>query len=128
MLFVMLSFPQRYFGSAAVECTNLGELVQFNIVQVVVNLKNLIKANSTPASSANSIPASCINEPFRALRNDRRLAPSSTSDNPQTPTECTEIRHRNEVVDKPLEDEDYDLEADEVEGCNDDTKRKDTDY
>ncbi|RYR20552.1 hypothetical protein Ahy_B03g065723 [Arachis hypogaea] len=48
------------------------------------------------SSSTNSAPASRINEPFCAMRNDRRLAPSSTSDDPQTPTERTETWHRDQ--------------------------------
>ncbi|RYQ82943.1 hypothetical protein Ahy_B10g101542 [Arachis hypogaea] len=94
--------------------------------------------------SANRALASRINEPFHALCNDKRLAPSSTTDDPQTPTERTETRHRDEVADHQLEYEDYDLEADEVpsfddhiddlfaapkaEGQNNDEKHKDTDY
>ncbi|XLU64473.1 hypothetical protein S245_023682, partial [Arachis hypogaea] len=96
------------------------------------------------SSSANSAPASRINEPFHAPSNNRRLAPSSTSDDPQTLIKCTETRHRDEVADKSSKDEDYDLKADEVESLgdhiddlfaaqeaeirNNDKKRKDTNY
>ncbi|RYR46766.1 hypothetical protein Ahy_A07g032580 [Arachis hypogaea] len=62
----------------------------------------------------NSTPTSRINEPFCASRNDRQLAPSSITDDPQTPTEHTKARHRNEVANHQSEDEDYDSEADEV--------------
>ncbi|RYQ99086.1 hypothetical protein Ahy_B07g086946 [Arachis hypogaea] len=95
-------------------------------------------------SPANSDPASRINEPFHAPRNDKCLAPSSISDGPQTPTEHTETQYRDEVADKPSEDEDYNPKADEVESFDDhiedlfamqeaevrnnDKKHKDTDY
>ncbi|RYR62137.1 hypothetical protein Ahy_A04g019503 [Arachis hypogaea] len=59
-------------------------------------------------------PASRINEPFYAPYNDKRLAPSSSANDPQTPTECTEARHHVEVVDNQLEDEDYNPKVDEV--------------
>ncbi|RYR64216.1 hypothetical protein Ahy_A03g010345 [Arachis hypogaea] len=69
--------------------------------------------------SANRAPASRVNEPFCALRNDKRLAPSSTADDPQTPTECTETWHRDEVANNQSEDEDYDPETDEVSSFDD---------
>ncbi|RYR34178.1 hypothetical protein Ahy_A10g048918 [Arachis hypogaea] len=96
------------------------------------------------SSLANRAPASCINELFCAPHNNKRLAPSSTADDPQTPTDGIETRHHDEVADHQLEDEDYNLEADEVssfddhiddlfaaqevEGQNNDEKCKDTDY
>nr|XP_025678862.1 uncharacterized protein LOC112778792 [Arachis hypogaea] len=63
--------------------------------------------------------ASRINEPFHAQRNDQRLAQSSSADDPQTPTERIETRHRVEVADHELEDEDYDSKADEVPSFDD---------
>ncbi|QHO06923.1 uncharacterized protein DS421_14g459110 [Arachis hypogaea] len=96
------------------------------------------------SSSSNRASASRINEPFHAPRNDKRLALSTTVDDPQNPTECTETWHHDKVADHELEDEDYDPEADEVpsfedyidglfavqeaEGPNNDKERKDTDY
>ncbi|RYR43783.1 hypothetical protein Ahy_A08g040183 [Arachis hypogaea] len=65
------------------------------------------------SSSSDKAPASRINEPFRAPRNDKRLAPSTTADDLQNPIECIEIRHCDEVAYHKLEDEDYDPEADE---------------
>ncbi|RYQ82800.1 hypothetical protein Ahy_B10g101370 [Arachis hypogaea] len=64
--------------------------------------------------SANRVPATRMNESFRAPRINHRLVQSSSADNPQTPTKHIEIRHRTEVPDHELEDEDYDPEADEV--------------
>ncbi|QHN88403.1 uncharacterized protein DS421_16g563250 [Arachis hypogaea] len=96
------------------------------------------------SSSANRAPATRMNEPFRAPRIDHRNAQSSTADDPQTPTDNTETRHRAEVADHELADEDYDLEADEVpsfddhiddlfaaqevEGQHNNKKAKDTDF
>ncbi|RYR20101.1 hypothetical protein Ahy_B03g065192 [Arachis hypogaea] len=60
-----------------------------------------------------------MNESFRAPCIDYRLAQSSSADDPQTPTEHIETRHRAEVADHKLEDEDYDLEADEVPSFED---------
>ncbi|XLS98862.1 hypothetical protein HN51_041597, partial [Arachis hypogaea] len=94
--------------------------------------------------SANRAPATRINELFRAPRIDHRLAQSSSADDPQTPTEHIETRHRAEVAEHELEDEDYDLEADKVpsfddhiddlfaaqegEGPHNNQKGKDTDF
>ncbi|QHN93716.1 uncharacterized protein DS421_17g595030 [Arachis hypogaea] len=89
------------------------------------------------SSSANRAPATYINEPFRALRIDHKIAQSSSADDPQTPTEQLETRHRAEVADHELEDEDYDPEADEVPSFDDhiddlfaaqDGKHRDTDF
>ncbi|XP_052107575.1 uncharacterized protein LOC110273608 [Arachis duranensis] len=96
------------------------------------------------SSSANRAPATRMNEPFRAPRIDHRNAQSSTTDDPQTPTDNIETRHRAEVADHELADEDYDLEADEVpsfddhiddlfaaqevEGQHNNKKAKDTDF
>ncbi|QHO02209.1 uncharacterized protein DS421_13g421910 [Arachis hypogaea] len=66
------------------------------------------------SSSASRAPVSRINQPFYAPRNDHRLAQSSSAEDPQTPTERIETRHRAEVADHELQDEDYDPEADEV--------------
>ncbi|XP_020993914.2 uncharacterized protein LOC107479032 [Arachis duranensis] len=71
------------------------------------------------SSSANRAPATRMNEPFRAPCIDHRNAQSSTADDPQTPTDNTETRHRAEVDDHELADEDYDLEADEVPSFDD---------
>ncbi|XLS89217.1 hypothetical protein HN51_065225 [Arachis hypogaea] len=71
------------------------------------------------SSSANRAPATHINEPLRAARNDHRLAQSSCADDPQTPTERIETRHRAEVADHELEDEDYDPEVDEIPSFDD---------
>ncbi|RYQ96384.1 hypothetical protein Ahy_B08g092126 [Arachis hypogaea] len=71
------------------------------------------------SSLANRAPASCVNEPLCAPRNDKRLAPSSIADDPQTPTERTETRYRDEVDDNQSEDEDYDPVADEVPSFDD---------
>ncbi|RYR77444.1 hypothetical protein Ahy_A01g001903 [Arachis hypogaea] len=72
------------------------------------------------------------------------LMPSSTANDPQTPTDNIETRHRADVADRELEDEDYDPEADEVpsfdchiddlfavqevEGQHNNKKAKDTDF
>ncbi|RYR27150.1 uncharacterized protein [Arachis hypogaea] len=96
------------------------------------------------SSSANKAPASRMNEPFRAPRIDHRNAQSSTADEPQTPTDNIETRHRVEVADHELGDEDYDPEEDEVlsfddhiddlfaaqevEGQHNNKKAKDTDF
>ncbi|XP_020970139.1 uncharacterized protein LOC110268368 [Arachis ipaensis] len=66
------------------------------------------------SSSANRAPTTRMNEPFRAPRIDHRNAQSSIADDPQTPTDNIETRHRAEVADHELGDEDYDPEADEV--------------
>ncbi|RYQ83195.1 hypothetical protein Ahy_B10g101828 [Arachis hypogaea] len=71
------------------------------------------------SSSANRAPATRINGPFRAPHIDYRIAQSSSADDPQTPTEQLETRHRVEVADHELEDEDYDPEADEVPSFDD---------
>ncbi|RYR65755.1 hypothetical protein Ahy_A03g011680 [Arachis hypogaea] len=71
------------------------------------------------SSSANRAPVTRMNEPFRASRIDHRNAQSSTADDLQTPTDNTETRHRAEVADHELADEDYDLEADEVPSFHD---------
>ncbi|XP_020960030.1 uncharacterized protein LOC107648166 [Arachis ipaensis] len=65
------------------------------------------------SSSTNRAPATRMKEPFRAPCIDHRNAQSSTADDPQTPTDNIETRHRAEVADHELEDEDYDPEADE---------------
>ncbi|XLS44200.1 hypothetical protein HN51_001065 [Arachis hypogaea] len=66
------------------------------------------------SSSVNRAPAFCINELFCALRNNQRLAQSSSADDPQTPTERIETRYCTKVADHKLEDEDYDPETDKV--------------
>ncbi|XP_016200795.1 uncharacterized protein LOC107641938 isoform X1 [Arachis ipaensis] len=96
------------------------------------------------SSSANRAPATRMNEPFRAPRIDHRNAQSSTTDDPQTPTDNIETRHRAKVADHELGNEDYDPEADEVlsfdyhidelfaaqevEGQHNNKKAKDTDF
>ncbi|QHO08516.1 uncharacterized protein DS421_14g473330 [Arachis hypogaea] len=71
------------------------------------------------SSSSNRAPSSRINESFCALHSDKRLALSSTVDDPQTPTECIDTWHHDEVADHQLKDEDYDPEADEVSSFDD---------
>ncbi|RYR36292.1 hypothetical protein Ahy_A10g051284 [Arachis hypogaea] len=66
------------------------------------------------SSSANRAPATRINGLFRAPHIDHRIVQSSSADDPQTPTEQLETRHRAKVADHELEDEDYDPKTDEV--------------
>ncbi|XP_020964025.1 uncharacterized protein LOC110265387 [Arachis ipaensis] len=96
------------------------------------------------SSSANRAPATRMNEPFCAPRIDHRNAQSSTADDPQTPTDNIKTRHRTEVADHKLGDENYDPKADEVpsfddhiddlfaaqevEGQHNNKKAKDTDF
>ncbi|XP_020963399.1 uncharacterized protein LOC110265012 [Arachis ipaensis] len=96
------------------------------------------------SSSANRAPATRMNESFRAPRIDHRNAQSNTADDPQTPTDNIETRHRAEVADHELGDDDYDPEVDEVpsfddhiddlfaaqevEGQHNNKKAKDTDF
>ncbi|XP_057756265.1 uncharacterized protein LOC130975489 [Arachis stenosperma] len=49
----------------------------------------------------------------------KKNAQSSTADDPLTPTDNIETRHRTEVSDQELGDEDYDPEADEVPSFDD---------
>ncbi|RYR19299.1 hypothetical protein Ahy_B03g064053 [Arachis hypogaea] len=67
------------------------------------------------SSSANSAPASRINEPFRSPRNDRWLAPSNYD------LEADEVGSFEDHIDDLFA-------ADEAEGQNNDRKHKDTDY
>ncbi|RYR67743.1 hypothetical protein Ahy_A03g014133 [Arachis hypogaea] len=72
---------------------------------------------SSFSSSTNSAPTSRINEPLCVLRNDRRLRHQDKNYNPK----ADEIELFDDHIDNLFA-------AQEVEGQNNDNKRKDTDY